>query len=68
MSCSFSIESYCKIILHADKYSTLSVCGLLMGTIDVSKPSICIVTDCVPVCHYSPAGPIFDMAADLVSK
>ena len=66
MSCSFSLEAYCKIILHAEKYSTLSVCGLLFGVIDSSKPSTCMVTDVVPVCHYSPSGPLFDMTADLV--
>lgn len=67
MSCSFSFESYCKIMLHATKYSTNSVCGLLMGVADISNPSVCVITDSIPVCHYAPAGSILDMTADVVS-
>ena len=67
MSCSFSVEAYGKIVLHAAKYPTNSICGLLMGVADVNIPAMCTVTDSIPVCHNAPAGPIFDLTADVVS-
>ena len=66
MNFPISVEAYCKIILHSAKYSTLSVCGILIGAVDASKSQVSSVTDSIPVCHNAPVGPIFDMAADLV--
>lgn len=68
MSCTFTIEAYIKIVLHAAKYPTLSVCGLLMGRADSHVLEYTEVTDAVPVCHYAPVGPIFDMVADVMSQ
>lgn len=67
MSCSVTLEAYCKIVLHAAKYPTLTVCGLLMGSVDPNLPEgATVATDAVPVCHTAPVGPLFDITADVV--
>ncbi len=49
-------------MLHVCKYSDKYVCGLLIGTND-NKIAI---NEIVPVCHFAPVGPIFDIAAEVV--
>ncbi|GAA5894398.1 hypothetical protein JCM5296_005156 [Sporobolomyces johnsonii] len=50
---SYSLEplAYLKLVLHAAKFSTSTVCGLLVGTVDAASNSVSIV-DAIPLLHH----------------
>ncbi|GAA5918863.1 hypothetical protein JCM1841_002779 [Sporobolomyces salmonicolor] len=43
--------AYLKLILHAAKFPTSTVCGLLVGTVDASSNTVSIV-DAIPLLHH----------------
>ena len=59
-----SRQSYGKIFLHSAKYIDGLLIGYLIGNVTAGNINI---TDVLPVCHSNPAGPILDMAGDVVS-
>jgi hypothetical protein len=61
-----SRQVYAKIFVHAAKYFDCPLMGFLVGSIDKTNGTY-TVHDVLSVSHAHPAGPIFDMAADLVS-
>lgn len=60
-----SRQAYGKIFLHAAKYFDGVVLGYIVGQQSEDKVD---VTDVLSVCHSNPAGPILDIAGDLVRK
>jgi hypothetical protein len=57
--------AYSKIFLHAAKNPSCSVGGYLIGALKGNEYDI---VDAVPVCHGNPAGPIFEISADMVCR
>jgi hypothetical protein len=58
-----SRQAYGKIFLHAAKYFDGVVIGYLLGQRGSAGTKI---ADVLPVCHANPAGPILDIAGDVV--
>mmetsp|Transcript_13328 Transcript_13328/g.13818 ORF Transcript_13328/g.13818 Transcript_13328/m.13818 type:complete len:202 (+) Transcript_13328:31-636(+) len=54
------VNIYIKIILHASKYPSLPIIGLLLGR-EENNNNISI-SNIFPVLHSSPAGPLFDIS------
>jgi hypothetical protein len=70
-NCSIEIRAYCKLLLHAAKYPSESICGILIGSGGADKTSASsqyTITNAYPVSHTPPVGPIFDIAGDFVSN
>jgi hypothetical protein len=58
-----SRQAYGKIFLHAAKYFDSLLIGFVIGHKIDGKLT---VTDVVPVSHSNPAGPILEIAGDVV--
>ena len=65
MSAVIQTSAYCKIFLHAAKYSSSAIGGYVIGTGNSDQINI---TDIVPICHNNPCGPMFEIAAEMVSS
>ena len=65
MSAVIQTSAYCKIFLHAAKYSSSAIGGYIIGTGNSDQINI---TDIVPICHNNPCGPMFEIAAEMVSS
>jgi len=65
-------ECYCKIILHSFKWSTQTVCGFLIGTIqeglnEQDSPTY-VYEDAIPIFHHPPTAPMCEVAGEIVQK
>lgn len=62
-TCHGSATAYSKVLLHAAKFPSQSVTGLLLGT---REEGIVRVSDAVPLFHNSISAPVLEAAAALV--
>ena len=64
VTASIQPSAYAKLVLHAAKYPSSSIGGYVIGT--ASSDDSFAITDVIPMCHNSPCGPMFEIAAEMV--
>ena len=60
-------RAYAKIMLHAAKYPSSAIGGYVIGSAGAEGDGYA-VEDVIPMCHYSPCGPMFDVAAEMIER
>lgn len=66
--CTISPEAYLKAVLHASKYSSLTVGGFLLGQRQKKDGDVLHIVDVLPINHGNPVGPIFEVAGAMVRR
>ena len=59
-------RAYAKIMLHAAKYPSAAIGGFVIGS--TRNEDTFAVEDVIPMCHYAPCGPMFDVAAEMIES
>ena len=54
--------AYLKAVLHAARYPSSPILGLLIGRITTLKPLSIIAIDALPLFHHHPIGPLVEVA------
>lgn len=64
-SVKFTTESYLLVALHAAKYSDNHILGYLLGS---ESGNVTTVSAVLPIGHSAPAGPILEIAGQVVRR
>ena len=64
MTASVTVEqaAYVKSILHAARYPSCPILGLLLGRVSPTKPASITIVDALPLFHHHPVGPLLEVA------
>ena len=54
--------AYLKSILHAARYPSCPILGLLLGRVSPTKPHPITIVDALPLFHHHPVGPLLEVA------